>query len=332
MRLDSARELKTELIERIFLNMARSLHTRPVLAVPQFLCETDLRLDGGLVLGVAMRAKRDFALAVRVQRHALKDGRALEYIRRTARGEVDVRYVGTVRKSSVPWHRRRQRPLLMGCSVGHYRVTAGTIGAFVRLRGKKTLGILSNNHVLANENHAQPGDPILQQSRDDGGVRSKNTIAVLERFVRLKRSRPNYVDCAVASLLEDVDVDLSTIRGLGKLKGVSEDFLDEGLRVAKVGRTTGLTRGRVTAFELDNVVVEFDSGTCRFDNQIEIEGDGNRPFCDGGDSGALVVGRDLRAVGLLCAASDQGGKNGKGLTYANPIHGVLRALRVRLAL
>ena len=47
--------------------------------------------------------------------------------------------------------------------------------------------------------------------------------------------------------------------------------------MSKVGRTTGKTLGRVTAFELDNVVVGYDIGNLRFDNQIEIEGAGTTP-------------------------------------------------------
>ena len=102
--------------------------------------------------------------------------------------------------------------------------------------------------------------------------------------------------------------------------------------VAKLGRTTGLTRGRVTAFELDNVVVGFDIGNLRFDDQVEIEGAGEGPFSDGGDSGSLIVGRDKRGVALLFAGSDQGGENGQGLTFANPLRAVLDALKVELAL
>ena len=103
-------------------------------------------------------------------------------------------------------------------------------------------------------------------------------------------------------------------------------FLDEGARVAKLGRTTGLTRGRVTAFELDNVTVNFDLGTLRFDNQVEVEGEGSAPFSAGGDSGSLIVGEDLRGVALLFAGSDQGGANGQGLTYhKSPPRGAGRA-------
>lgn len=87
-----------------------------------------------------------------------------------------------------------------------------------------------------------------------------------------------------------------------------------------------------SAFGLDNVVVGFDLGELRFDNQIEIEGADDGPFSDGGDSGSLIVGRDKRAVALLFAGSDQGGANGQGLTYANPLRAVPEAIEVDLLL
>ena len=68
--------------------------------------------------------------------------------------------------------------------------------------------------------------------------------------------------------------------------------VDEGTPVAKLGRTTGLTRGRVTAFELDDLVVAYDTGNLSFDQVIEIEGAGTQPFSDGGDSGSLIVNTD----------------------------------------
>ena len=88
--------------------------------------------------------------------------------------------------------------------------------------------------------------------------------------------------------------------------------------------------GRITAFELDNVVVSYDLGNLRFDNQIEIEGTGTASFSDGGDSGSLIITDDLEAIVLLFAGGDQGGSNGLGLTYANPLDTVLKKLRVSL--
>jgi len=120
------------------------------------------------------------------------------------------------------------------------------------------------------------------------------------------------------------------LTGLGRLAGLNEDVLDEGVTVAKVGRTTGTTHGRVTAFELDHLIVGYDVGNIRFDDQIEIEAAGDEPFSDGGDSGSLIVDDQRCGVALLFAGSDQGGTNGRGLTYANPLRTVLNQLRVDL--
>jgi hypothetical protein len=144
------------------------------------------------------------------------------------------------------------------------------------------------------------------------------------------KSESNLVDCAFAAFdREDVPGDIR-LPEIGKVKGINEE-LNEGMKVSKFGRTTGLTRGRITAFELDNVPLDFkELGEVRFDGQIEIEGAGTGPFSRGGDSGSLIVDGRLRAIGLLFAGGDTGGKNGKGLTYACPISAVLEALDAEL--
>ena len=101
--------------------------------------------------------------------------------------------------------------------------------------------------------------------------------------------------------------------------------------VHKVGRTTGVRHGKVTAVELDDVVIEYEIGDVSFDDQVEIEGSGTKSFDESGDSGSLIVDGDLRAAALLYAGSDHGGSNGKGVTYGNPIAKVLSALKVKLA-
>ena len=86
----------------------------------------------------------------------------------------------------------------------------------------------------------------------------------------------------------------------------------------------------MTAFDVDNVVVNYDIGNLRFDGQLEIEGTGRHAFSDGGDSGSLIVNSNMQAVALLFAGGDTGGSNGLGLTYANPIAQVLKALNATL--
>jgi hypothetical protein len=224
--------------------------------------------------------------------------------------------------------------LRMGGSVGHFKITAGTLGCFVRAGSDGPIMILSNNHVLADENRGKKGqDAILQPGRLDDGTNPEDKVATLSNFIRLYRTKANLVDCAVAALDEGMGFDARTLTLLGALRGLGDAELTEGEAVGKVGRTTGTTRGRIRTFEVDYLVVwGYHQGLMRFDDQIEIEAEGSKPFSQGGDSGSLIVDSGVRGIGLLFAASDQGGSSGLGVTYANPLRTVLNVLNVSLVL
>lgn len=334
MDLDSARTLKAELGADLAGPGALVARGRLPLDVSARASATLSPLHPTVALGIAPAAPGDYRLAVRVQRRSAVDGPEVRRIREAAREEVDVRYVGRVAKleaPSPPSPPARQRPLRIGGSVGHYAITAGSIGLFLRRPGAPgELLLLSNNHVLANEGRARVGDEILQPGPADGGRRGADAVGVLDAFVALSRTAPNLVDAAVAALDPEVEADLRTLDGLGELTGIGE-AADAGA-VAKVGRTTGLTFGGVSAFEVDNVVVAYEAGSLRFDDQVEISGGADGAFSQGGDSGSAIVTRDgLEAVGLLFAGSDQGGSGGFGVTYANPLGTVLARLGAELA-
>jgi len=98
---------------------------------------------------------------------------------------TDVVEIGYLRAYDSP--RDRFRPTIpSGVSIGHFKITAGTLGTIVtdNLTGDKL--ILSNNHVLANSNNAQVGDAILQPGPTDGGQNPADMVARLERFVQIR--------------------------------------------------------------------------------------------------------------------------------------------------
>ena len=286
-----------------------------------------------VALGISRRARNDFRIAVRLQRQSLVDGPHVDLIRRRARGEIDVRYIGRLTKRAVPANQRRARPLRIGLSVGHYRITAGTLGAFLVLRGSKEVRMLSNNHVFADENRGKRGDPILQPGDVDGGTNPGDRVGALAEFCRLAKGKTNHVDAALAELDAGVGYKRKTLSGHGQLKGVTLDPALISGTVEKIGRTTGHTKGRITAFDVNQLIVNYDMGNLRFDGQIEIEGVGPHSFSDGGDSGSIIyTSADHLAVGLLFAGGDTGGRNNAGLTYANPIGYVLDRLKVDLLL
>ncbi len=299
--------------------------------------------DGGpaLALGLAPQQDGSYALAVRY-RLGLPSVRSIaRKIVAEVGPEADVRRTGrisTLADDSSKVRPRppvitaralgqtgRVRPLRPGVSIAHVDVTAGTLGAFVHKDG--VVHALSNYHVLSGTPQARFGDLVLQPGPADGGRAPQDRVGTLAARVELQPGGDATVDCALA-LLDDQDVDPQYPVGRITTTAVALG----GELVAKIGRTTAVTRGRVSAIELDNVVVGYgpELGELSFDNQIEIESTGTGPFSRGGDSGSLVYREDGVAIGLLFAGSESGGDNGTGLTYINPIDAVLDALGVTL--
>ncbi len=241
-------------------------------------------------------------------------------------------------------HTAKVRPAPGGVSIAHERVTAGTLGVLARRTSGEAV-ILSNNHVLANSNEAKVGDRILQPGPYDGG-RPQDAIAELVEFVpiqfreqdlgglgrlleralgpllapiglgvrRLPSANTNVVDAALARPLA-TDLVAPDILEVGRVSGTAQAEI--GTRVKKSGRTTGLTRGRITALDA-SVEVDYGGKTALFRRQVV--GD---ILSRGGDSGSLILDDANRAVGLLFAG-------GATTTILNPIEEVLAALHLRL--
>jgi hypothetical protein len=230
----------------------------------------------------------------------------------------------------------RQRPAKGGCSVGHFRITAGTFGALVVVPASdgqsELLAILSNNHVLANVNGGARGDPILQPGPADGGKNPDDQLAELLQFITLDfQAADNDVDCAIA-WADPAQVDFRhqsfTIDAeSGPLPA------QVGMPVKKDGRTTGFTKGIIRDMHA-SIPVEYervDGGQLKkfhatFRNQIKIQGqDGH--FSDRGDSGSLIVSdAGTRPVALLFAGGSS--PTGVDFTFANPIQKVMDMLKI----
>ena len=229
----------------------------------------------------------------------------------------------------------RARPAPPGYSIGHHNITAGTFGCLVRdIRRcccklekdcchapthEECPGdylILSNNHVLAATNRAQPGDVILQPGPFDGGVFPADGVATLERFepIVFGRSGYNLVDAALARPTFTRNVTASII-GLAAPRGIDQAFV--GTNVIKVGRTTQVTVGRVLAINATVSVNYGAPGVAQFRHQIITTA-----MAAGGDSGSLLMDRNLNALGLLYAGSAV-------ITIHNHIADVETALGVR---
>ena len=229
-----------------------------------------------------------------------------------SRIETDVEEAGKIIAQS---NTGRFRPAPGGVSLGHYQITAGTLGCLVKDKKSGKVLILSNNHVLANSNKAEKGDPILQPGPYDGGKKPKDLIGYLENWIEINfKKEANLVDAALARPKVSGDV-RPEIMLIGSPQGLTKAKI--GMPIQKSGRTTGYTTGKVKDISA-SVKVNYDNQTALFRGQILTTN-----MSQGGDSGSLVLDMKQRAVGLLFAGSEQ-------VTILNPINEVLRLLDVEI--
>jgi hypothetical protein len=230
------------------------------------------------------------------------------------------------------------RPAPIGYSVGHFAITAGTIGARV-VNAASTMFLLSNNHVLANSNNAAIGDAIYQPGPIDGGT-AADQIGTLAAFKAIDFSGgPNTIDAALATANAAVlsnttppddgyGMPSGQIWGDGNNDGVFDNKNNLlNLKVQKYGRTTKLTKGTITGINASlsicyEVIFIFCTKSAAFFDQIVISPGG---FSGGGDSGSDIVTDDANRnpVALLFAGSSTE-------TIANRIDLVLNHFGVRI--
>jgi len=227
----------------------------------------------------------------------------------------------------------RYRPAPCGVSLGHPKVTAGTLGIYAFDRESGLTVAVTNNHVAAAENEARAGDPILQPGSYDGGKAPNDVLGTLFRFVPIRFEpkafwahvltafgvlRPAWNDCDAAAVRVENDKVKRRILDQHHYPVVGVEPRPY-MAVAKTGRTTGYTEGTIQ-YVGAVVSVQYSRGrSARFRNQIILS-----PISTGGDSGAAVTSSGGAALpALLFAGSDKA-------TVASPWRAVADALRVRL--
>ncbi len=229
-------------------------------------------------------------------------------------------------------HPFRIRPAPGGVSVGHVKITAGTLGCLAIGRNaphNQRLMCLSNNHVLANSNNAAFGDSIIQPGRYDGGSHPNDQIAIPNKFVPIQfGGATNYVDAAVGWCWPDrVRRELIYPAGgsyyLFRI-GSSPIYPQLGWTVGKTGRTTQLTQGQIVATNWSGYVNYGSPGQAFFVGQMVVQSSSGN-FSAGGDSGSVIWGwwSGLPPIGLLFAG-------GGGYTIGSPMPWVTYLLDLNL--
>jgi len=203
----------------------------------------------------------------------------------------------------------------------------GTLGSLIQKGGVQY--ILSNYHVFeadivsgGNSRIAVTGDPVIQPGLIDVNCTANNAQDVATLVVSKSLPGSN-VDASIARAIPGMVRTDGAILEIGTVSA-STVGASIGQAVKKSGRTSGLTRSKITGLNAtisvayDNECAGGAAFTKTFTGQIVIGNKGSR-FLTGGDSGSLMV-EDIptnpHAIGLLFAGSSS-------TAIANPISQVL---------
>jgi hypothetical protein len=217
-------------------------------------------------------------------------------------------------QAGATYGRRFDRPVPCGVSLGHYRITAGTLGALGHCRRTGKRVVLTNYHVASpwgktthDGGYAGGGDRILQPGPADGGRRQGDEIgrllsyqpirfgdagdsglaAIWAWFRRLFR-RPgppagNTGDLALVEVSAGMVVaEYPPDEGMSPPTGHID--ARPGDEVFKIGRTTGFRRGECVYTNM-RVTVDYGAAGAAVHEDQDV-------FTDislGGDSGSMIV-------------------------------------------
>jgi len=237
--------------------------------------------------------------------------------------------------------------------IGNQR-NAGTLTALGQYKDGRTVGI-SCNHVIGGCNTTQKGTPIVCPGILDVSPNSPVIYGVglhlqsgqmFQGLPADSEFHMNNSDFSIFEISDDSSVTTSQGEGIDSYDTPTK-FVEpkHKMLVKKWGRTTGFTKGRINKILTDAEPMPYDvrsyygpssfqvfKGVVYYQNLIEVENFGARPFSEAGDSGALVVtvptkpNEKEKVVGVLIGGS--AGNNSK--SYVLPIQNTLKSLGVSL--
>jgi hypothetical protein len=204
-----------------------------------------------------------------------------------------------------------ERPCPGGYAMGSLNTRGGTFGGL--LWAGDTPYIVSNHHVLLPINAGLAGDVVIQTSLYYGGGPEDSHIGTLKAWIPISfsNSEPNLVDVALAKPLSPhADFVSPAIKVFGVPTGLASATLHSW--VYKSASRTQPTRGIVRSTHA-HLWVNYGGAYAYFKQQLKYD-----PIAKAGDSGAFLLDKNIRVVGLHFAGSS-------AACYGNRIENVIQA-------
>ncbi len=210
-----------------------------------------------------------------------------------------------------------------------YYPTIGTLGCFAK-DDQDRVHLVTASYVLGFHDKAQVDDLIFIEGEEPPTGQPVAKVvgnSLLAAEVAIDDSEPPSVGIGSACLEPGIAPDLKALPLEWQIRSVGTAKI--GDRVAKIGRTSGLTTGTVKSVEFRAPLAGFGQRPLLVQDCINIKGDKDSEFSLPGDGGAAIVRDDGALVGILIGAF-AGSKGKPGSSVAAPIEKALQDLGLTL--
>lgn len=210
---------------------------------------------------------------------------------------VDSKHIGL---QSEPRYIKKLNELTGGCSISYNNngLDSGTGGAFFKMKNSHSIYLLSNRHVMVN-NNVELGTKITHPSRADAR-NQYDQEEIIGNVIWTSKKKSSITDAAIAKIYSD-DFPVA----IGKYT-LSKHFLlnDIGIpkigqNVKKCGRTTGETYGKIRSINCTINITQNIEQPQFYRKQILTT-----YMTEPGDSGSVLINNSGEVVGLLFAGDE----------------------------
>ena len=180
-----------------------------------------------------------------------------------------------------------------GCSISYENsdIYSGTAGAFFKLCNSHHIYLLSNRHVIV-DNDFELETMVIHPSETD--AIKKEDISVIGKIFWTSKAKDDFLDAAIAIVNKNTQIDIGKYTVNNKLQFDSLAYPKIGQNVKKIGKTSGVTFGEIKSINCTVNVTENIRKPKMYRQQI-LTTCLSKP----GDSGSIFINSNNEVVGLL---------------------------------
>ncbi|PWH83050.1 hypothetical protein DIS18_00400 [Algibacter marinivivus] len=245
-----------------------------------------------------------------------KEGMSLETQKDFQNGDIFPVKSNPISLHSNSSYYQKLEKLTGGCSISYENgdIYSGTAGAFFKLSDSQNIYMISNRHVIVDNDYGLE-TKIIHPSKTD--AEKKEDISLIGKVFWTSKEKDDLLDAAIAIIYDEkttVDIGKYSISNQLNFNSIAAPKI--GQNIKKIGKTSGVTFGEIKSINCTVNITENIKKPKIYRKQI-LTTCISKP----GDSGSVLLNNNNEVVGLLFGGNKLTASFSNNImNIFNPIH------------